>query len=146
MKHKLLFQALIDGILSAIGLISLEWLITSVLFANVYSTMPLIFASVTPAILLSVVYLLFLRSKKSTKELICFSLISVVMFIFVMIISFVHSLTIHVQVPFQRELSNADGFLIVITSNFYLLTLIILKLIILICQITKKQRSKSLTE
>ncbi len=145
MKYKLFFQAMVDGIMNVIGYICLELLITSKLFA-VYLAVPLIFASVTPAILLSVVYLLFLRSKKSTKELISFSLISAVMFIFGMIIYFVLCLTIHVQIPFQRELCDVDGFFIIFSAGCYLLTSIVLKLIILICQIIKKQRSKSLTE
>lgn len=138
MGYKCFIQALIDGILSIIGLISLELLITSVLFANMYATIPLLFVSIAPVALLSVVYLMFLRSRKSKKELIYFSLVSSLIFAFGMIICFIFSLSLSFEIPFQRELCNADGFLIIISASCYLSTLIILKMIILICQITQK--------
>lgn len=140
MMHKNCIHAVFNSAINILAYVFLQFLITSKLFV-IYSPVLLLISAI-PAIILSVVYLSFLRDKNS-KELICFSLISAVLFIFGIVTLYSFTVTLNLSIPLQRELSNADGFLIIISTSCYLLTSIILKVIFLICKIIQTKHKNT---
>ncbi|MBQ8057567.1 MAG: hypothetical protein IJ275_04460 [Ruminococcus sp.] len=142
MKQKWWFQAVIDGLLNTISYIVLQWFVVSIFFDRVIVDEKLyIFICLLTPIINSLVYYKFLNNKKSIKELFSLTSISALVFVVCMLIRFVCMVTpIFTFKPFQRELSNGDGILILLSASIFLASTIAFRLFILTSEVFRVRR------
>lgn len=143
MKQKWLFQAVIDGLLNTISYIVLQWFVVSIFFDRVIVDEKLyIFICLLTPIINSLVYYKFLNNKKSIKELFSLTSISALVFVVCMLIRFVCMVTpiFKFTPPFQRELGNGDGILILLSASIFLASTIAFRLLILTSEVFRVRR------
>ena len=139
MKRIWLRQAIIDGLLNTISYIVLEWFVVSIFFDRVISDEKLyIFICLLGPIINSIIYYKFLNKKESVKELFSLTSISALLFVVCMLIRFVCMvIPIFTFIPFQRELGNGDGILILLSALIFLASTIVFRLLILVYEIVR---------
>lgn len=139
MKQKWLCQAIIDGLLNTISYIVLEWFLLSIFFDRIISDdKSFLFICLLTPIINSIIYYKFLNKRESIKELISLTSISVLVFIVSMLIRFVCMVKpIFTFIPFQRELGNGDGILILLSASIFLASTIVFRILILIYEILR---------
>ena len=139
MKQKWLCQAIIDGLLNTISYIVLEWFVLSIFFDRIIADdKSFLFICLLTPIINSIIYYMFLNKKESIKELISLTSISALVFVVSMLIRFVCMVTpIFTFTPFQRELGNGDGILILLSASIFIASTIVFRILILIYEILR---------
>lgn len=137
MKRIWLRQAIIDSFLNSISYIILQWFVVSIFFDRFISDdKSFLFICLLTPIINSIIYYKFLNKKESVKELISLTSISALLFVVCMLIRFVCMvIPIFTFTPFQRELGNGDGILILLTALIFLASTIVFRLLILVYKI-----------
>ena len=139
MKQKWLRQAVIDGLLNTISYIVLQWFVVSIFFDGVLEDEKFyIFICLLGPIINSIIYYKFLNKRESIKELISLTSISVLVFVVSMLIRFVCMVTpVFTFTPFQRELGNGDGILILLSASIFIASTLVFRILILIYEIIR---------
>ena len=144
MKRKLLRQAIVDGLINAFYFIALEWFSTSIFFnffdVNIGVYM---FLTLFGVMIISMIYITYISNCEKVSELFGITFVSALTFVVCMLICFALALTpITTNVPFQRELGNGDGILLMFVAVGYLLLTVAFRLLIFIYGICVCKRKK----
>ena len=144
-KQKWLPHAVIDGLLNTVVYIALQWFGTTVFFdyLNVNFELYLLF-TLFCVVIISMVYLMYMSKCKKVRELFGFTLVSALIFNLCMLLLFACMITqIITNVPFQRELGNGDGLIIMFVALYFAFFTIAIRLLILICETVRLRRVKN---
>ena len=136
MKRICLLKSVLDGIIQFIFLIGLSTFTTSE-YTQFYSLKHFMLISILGAILLTVVYLVFMIKETNNRMIVWFSLSSFCSFCLCITILFVARLTFTIDNFYMRQINNADGILIIFTLACFFLTLVVLRLCVFVMLIIK---------
>ena len=144
-KGKWLCQAVIDGLMNTFFYIVLQWFGVSIFFDAVLKDERIfIFICLLGPIINSIIYYKFLSKKESVKELLFLTFVSALVFVVCMLIRFVCMvIPIFTFTPFQRELGNGDGILILFIAFIFLASTIVFRLFILVYEIIRISMKKN---
>lgn len=147
MKKKNLIKALLDGLVQSVSLICLLDLFLSVYTSN-FSLIQYTLYTIISAIICSIVYFILVLKEVNNKIIIGISLGSVLSFVVLSGIFLVSRLAFTASLFPLREINNADGILVLLTSVCFLIYVAVLKLSIFIFFLVKnnnKTRNDSLS-
>ena len=135
---KLGIKSFVDGVLNLVCFTFISFLSTSAFIESEVSMNALLVVACVNGGLMAVVYFLLLRKENSAKRVMAFSVFSLLVFAIGVVIEFACLISFDFQIPLQREMSNADGFLIVFSLGAFLIVNLLLRLVVLIALIVRR--------
>lgn len=133
-------KSILDGIIQGVLVCFFPKYIVSVFFVDEPIELNIVFTIILCVLSIISFYYLILRKKE---KILLNSFISFMVFLIILTLNFINLFTLNIKILPLREVSNADGLLILLLMYLYLVPTVILRLIaFIIAFIIKKRKIK----
>ena len=139
---KYVIKAMLDGFMQELILFLLTNFNLSKYTSN-FTLKNILVLTVLCSVLSSVIYSIFIKKVNSIKKKISFSIISQLSFVVFALIILALRVTVSLNILPLREINNADGLLILLSTVFYIFISFIFKLFILIILCIKQRKKEN---